>query len=269
MPAPPQPPGDTTGRPTTPQRRSGCAQCGGTGFELVESPGGITRARRCSCHDADQMTRALKASGIPSRYLSCSFETFADLTDDLRLAKLQVMKFVEEYPIQDAGLLLLGGCGVGKTHLAVSALLSLMKDKGVDGLFVDFRDLLKEIQASYNSESGTTELAILQPIFAAEVLVLDDLGATRMTEWVRDTLSHIISARYNERRVTVITSNMDDEELAAPRTDERIRERPTLRDQIGDALRSRLYEMCSVVRVNASDFRLTVRNTGLRTARRV
>ena len=242
-----------------------CQKCRGTGFEVVVSPDGIERAHRCTCLISDRPGRLLKDARIPRRYLGCSFENYADHNPSLSLAKAHVSRFVEEYPIHDFGLLLLGPCGVGKTHLATAALLALIRDKGVHGLFYDFRDLIKEIQASYNPVSGTTEMGILQPIFAAEVLVLDDLGATKMTEWVRDTLSHIINNRYNERRVTLFTSNMEDE--TAPRggpIDERIREKPNLRAQIGDALRSRLYEMCEVISLEGDDFRRSVHHTGRR-----
>ncbi|HEY3175739.1 MAG TPA: ATP-binding protein [Candidatus Polarisedimenticolia bacterium] len=259
-------PGAST--PSTDIRGSGaCPQCGGTGFELIESADGVARARRCACLGADRVERLLRESRIPRRYQSCSFEEFADLNTSLSLAKLHIRRFVEEYPIHDSGLLLMGPCGVGKTHLAAAALLSLMKDKGARALFYDFRDLLKEIQASYNAVSGTTELEVLQPIFGAEVLVLDDLGSTRMTDWVRDTLSHIINNRYNERRVTIFTSNLDDEIGARSHpADERVREKPNLRSQIGDALRSRLYEMCEVITLEGEDFRRTVHHTGRRPA---
>lgn len=255
-----------SGAPAPGTRATGaCTRCGGTGFEMIESPDGVTRARRCLCLGADRVERLLRESRIPRRYQGCSFEEFADLSTSLTLAKLRIRRFVEEYPIHDFGLLLLGPCGVGKTHLATAALLSLIKDKGVRGLFYDFRDLLKEIQASYNPVSDTTEMEVLQPIFAAEVLVLDDLGSTKMTDWVRDTLSHIINNRYNERRVTVFTSNMDDETAAKPQpADERVREKPNLRSQIGDALRSRLYEMCEVITMEGEDFRRTVHYTGRR-----
>lgn len=242
-----------------------CRSCRGTGFELVVSADGISRVKRCTCLVSDRAERLLKQSRIPRRYMGCSFENYADHNPSLSLAKAHVSRFVEEYPIHDFGLLLLGPCGVGKTHLAAAALLALLRDKGVQGLFYDFRDLLKEIQASYNPVSGTTEMEILQPIFAAEVLVLDDLGATKMTDWVRDTLSHIINNRYNERRVTLFTSNMEDETSPkAPPADERIREKPNLRSQIGDALRSRLYEMCEVICLEGDDFRRSVHHTGRR-----
>ncbi len=241
-----------------------CPRCSGTGFEVVATPEGVSRARRCECRAEDRTGRLMSRSRIPRRYRACSFDSYDDLNTSLSRAKLQVRKFVDDYPIHDFGLLLLGPCGVGKTHLAAAALSTLINEKGVAGLFYDFRDLLKEIQASYNAVSGTTELAILQPIFSAEVLVLDDLGATKMTDWVRDTLSHIINNRYNDRRVTIFTSNMEDEVVVGTPADERMRERPLLRDQIGDALRSRLYEMCEVIPLRGDDYRRTVKHTGRR-----
>ena len=258
-------PGPADAAASAMQGSPSCQSCRGTGFELVVSADGISRARRCTCLVSDRAGRLLKQSRIPRRYMGCSFENYADHNPSLSLAKAHVSRFVEEFPIHDFGLLLLGPCGVGKTHLAAAALLALIRDKGVHGLFYDFRDLLKEIQASYNPVSGTTEMEILQPIFAAEVLVLDDLGATKMTDWVRDTLSHIINNRYNERRVTLFTSNMEDE--TSPKAlpvDERIREKPNLRSQIGDALRSRLYEMCEVICLEGDDFRRSVHHTGRR-----
>ena len=253
---------DRPGRePAAPSRAGSadCPACAGTGFELVTAADGLGRARRCVCSAASQTARLLSAARVPRRYQGCQFENFDELNDSLKLAKVRVRKFVDLYPINDFGLLLLGPCGRGKTHLATAALLALVREKGVKGLFYDFRDLLKEIQASYNAVSGTTELAILQPVFAAEVLVLDDLGATKMTDWVRDTLSHIINNRYNDRRVTIFTSNLEDETTRAPLPDERVRERPTLRDRIGDSLRSRLYEMCETVHVKSDkDFRVDV-----------
>ena len=73
-------------------------------------------------------------------------------------------------------------------------------DKGVRCLFYDFGALLKAIQASYNPNTQTSELEILAPVFEAEALVLDELGASKPTEWVLDTMLQIIRARYNDRR---------------------------------------------------------------------
>ncbi len=97
--------------------------------------------------------------------------------------------------------------GVGKTHLSVGIIKALIREKGIHCLFCDYRELLKSIQNSYNSAVQVTEMEILRPVFDAEVLVLDELGAVRSTEWVFDTVNYILNSRYNENRTTIITTN--------------------------------------------------------------
>ncbi len=119
--------------------------------------------------------------------------------------------FVRSYPIDDRrGLLLVGSVGVGKTHLAVGIIKDLIREKGVPCLFCDYRELLKSIQNSYNPSVQATEMEILRPVFDAEVLVLDELGAVRSTEWVFDTVNYILNSRYNENETTIITTNFPD-----------------------------------------------------------
>jgi DNA replication protein DnaC len=116
-----------------------------------------------------------------------------------------------EYPAVERGLLFMGPCGVGKTHLSVAILRELLERKGVPCLFYEFGSLLKEIQNSYNPISRTSELKVLAPVIEAEVLVLDELGATKPTDWVRDTMMQIINTRYNDRKLTIFTTNYRDE----------------------------------------------------------
>src|SRR5208283_5603493 len=117
--------------------------------------------------------------------------------------------FAETYPVDTAGrgLLFVGAAGLGKTHLAVGVLQRLVRERGVKGLFCDYRELLKKIQNSYNPEVRTTELDLLKPVFAAEVLVLDDLGAQKPNDWVGDTVALILNSRYNDKLTTIITTN--------------------------------------------------------------
>ena len=172
-------------------------------------------------------------------------------------ARLAACKFVEEYPVEKSGLLLIGSIGVGKTHLAAGILRELILGKGIACLFYDYRELLKEIQNSYNDSVSTTELEVLRPVFDTEVLVLDELGAVKPTEWVWDTVSLILNTRYNHNRTTIITTNFADQPPGACREE-------NLGDRIGERMRSRLHEMCRIVRMEGQDFRQTLRSASFR-----
>jgi DNA replication protein DnaC len=148
----------------------------------------------------------------------------------------------------------------------VGILKALVEEKGVAGLFCDYRELLKQIQHSYNPQVASTELDVLRPVFEAEVLVLDELGAVKPTEWVWDTVSHILNTRYNDRRTTIITTNYrdlppggnasGDEPPRRNHAAERAAREETLGDRIGERMRSRLHEMCRIVTVQGEDFRI-------------
>ena len=163
----------------------------------------------------------------------------------------------------------MGSVGVGKTHLAIAVLRELIEKKGVTCLFYESGSLLKAIQDSYNPVSQTSEMRVLAPVYQAEVLVLDELGATVPTNWVRDTLYQIINTRYNNKRLTIFTTNYLDEPRAAVEENpdavdakrrrtfaaDRISELTTLEERIGTPLRSRLYEMCKKVMIEGEDYR--------------
>jgi DNA replication protein DnaC len=162
----------------------------------------------------------------------------------------------------------MGSVGVGKTHLAIAVLKELISKKGVGCLFYESGSLLKAIQDSYNPVSETSEMRVLAPVYQAEVLVLDELGATVPTNWVRDTMYQIINTRYNNRKLTIFTTNYldearsaEDREGAEPKrrsktfASERIQELTTLEERIGTPLRSRLYEMCKKVMIEGDDYR--------------
>jgi DNA replication protein DnaC len=221
-----------------------CTFCSGTTWEFVAEKG----VRPCRCRNAERRLALLKAANLPRLYNECQFSNYKPVRGNAsqHRAFKQAYHLVESYPGDGRGLLLMGSCGVGKTHLAVAVLRGLL-GQGVRGLFYDFGALLKAIQASYNPNTHLSESEILEPVFDAEVLVLDELGASKPTEWVLDTMLQIIRARYNDRRLTILTSNYLDEQSG--------RENETLEDRIGVRLRSRLYQMCQTVVMDGDDYR--------------
>lgn len=231
---------------------------------VVRRADGRFAAEACDCRHEVRVTALLERARIPKRYQHClfeSYETGSFCDPSLVAAKLTARQFVDGYPVttNSHGLLLTGSIGVGKTHLAVGVLHSLIVEKGVRGLFCDYRELLKEIQHSYNPQVATTELEILRPVFEAEVLVLDELGAAKPTEWVWDTVAHVLNTRYNDKRTTIITTNYADAPPGGMPTGPRAAMRDeTLGDRIGERMRSRLTEMCVTVQMNGADFRQKV-----------
>jgi DNA replication protein DnaC len=242
-----------------------CSICGGSGLQIMQKDG-RQFAQDCVCRIERRAARMLSRAQIPKRYEHCILESY-----DINLpyshrtqvsARLTAKKFIEGYPLETdgKGLLLTGSIGVGKTHLAVAILQALVTERGATGLFYDYRDLLKQVQNSYNSQVRETELEVLAPVFEAEVLVLDELGASKPTDWVWDTVAHILNTRYNDRRTTIITTNYANAGPLGTETGARGTGREeTLGDRIGERMRSRLQEMCVVVEMQGEDFRQKVK----------
>ncbi len=246
-----------------------CPVCGGTGWKFS---GADRRVNRCDCRLKQKGEALLASARIPKRYEHCELSNFEfeGPHANLMRARMEACKFAEEYPLENTGLLLIGSIGVGKTHLAVGILKELINGKGIPCLFYDYRELLKQIQNSYNDSVKATELDVLRPVFETEVLVLDELGAVKPTEWVWDTVSLILNTRYNDNRTTIITTNYpDDAAREAGGNSEfsraqRSARAETLGDRIGERMRSRLHEMCRIIKMEGADFRQTFKSASFR-----
>jgi len=257
-----------------------CPLCEGTGWKTVTTGAkgelkskNDRRVTRCDCQLRARAETQLVAARIPRRYEHCelsNYDTdFPGAHPSLEEAHFLATGFAKKCdPRGDKGLLIIGKIGTGKTHLAVGIMKELILTRGISCLFYDYRELLKEIQNSYNATVQTTELDVLRPVFETDVLVLDELGAVKPTEWVWDTVSLILNTRYNDNRTTIITTNFDDEpaagasgSLSPVRAAARVE---TLGDRIGERMRSRLHEMCRIITLEGSDFRQKFRSASFR-----
>jgi DNA replication protein DnaC len=266
---------------------NGDAHGGAEGTAVAREP--YRYAVLCDCTATDRTERSLDRARIPQRYRQCTFENYETDNEQegaspaqmeawnrsLVQAKLNMHGFARDFPAGTVhGLLLMGPCGVGKTHLAVAALQEVVL-RGHSGLFYDYRELLKEIQASYSADNPVTEMGILEPVLSVEVLMLDDLGSSKPSLWALETVGHILNTRYNANRVTLLTTNFLDGDTtrarggaaspaaASPMANTRAAVmEDTLADRIGTRIRSRLYEMCRTIEMSAPDYRKEFRRAG-------
>lgn len=229
-----------------------CPRCNGSGW--IPLPGDSLRVEPCGCQGDLRRQQRMAAASIPKRYEHCSLDTFREKSTVLKNAKRRVQEFVDLWPNNPdgKGLLLMGGCGVGKTHLAVAALVEIV-NAGKPGrvMFSNFQDLIQEIQASFDSDGVPSKSELLRPLLEVDLLVLDELGSQKPTPFVQDVLYYVINSRYNGELTTIFTTNYYDRSADA--------KEETLEQRIGTRLRSRLAEMAERIEfAGATDHR---RNT--------
>jgi len=233
---------------------SPCPLCDDTTWKpIVEN--GVRRVVRCDCWRDNVGRQRLEQAKIPARYQHCTLAIFTVYNESLQKAQAAARRVAESFPASTRGLLLEGQPGVGKTHLAVAVLKQIIQTTAARGLYYDTRDLLRVIRSTYDPSIRTTELEILRPVMTADLLVLDDLGAEKTSEWVEETMNLIVNTRYNERRLTIFTSNyLDIPDDTDPNS---------LLFRIGFRMRSRLHEMGESLQLDGADYRELPVNGGV------
>lgn len=231
-----------------------CAICDDTGWKSIDVDG-VSRVTRCDCVQQKASAQRLDHARIPPRYQRCTLDSFVTYqNEELLRAVDMARRFADAFPVVQKGLMLIGPPGIGKTHIAVSVLQDVIRRTGARGLYYDTRALLRDIRSTYNPVLHQAEMDVIRPVMEAELLVLDDLGAERLTDWVEETMSLIVNTRYNERRPTIFTSNYED----IP--DEG--EMNSLLVRVGFRLHSRLREMCEFLEYDGPDYRNLPPNAG-------
>jgi DNA replication protein DnaC len=233
-----------------------CSLCDDTGWKILESDG-MRRVERCDCWRDALATRLIAEARIPPRYVRCDLSNLVLYENErLKRAVKAAQQFAESFPVVERGLFLDGPPGIGKTHIAVAILKRVIQRIGARGLFYDTRELLRIIRSTFNPVTRTAEMDVLQPVMQAELLVLDDLGAEKTSEWVEETMNLIVNTRYNERRPTIFTSNYEDlpDEEGDPQS---------LKARVGFRIHSRLHEMCDFLEYDGADYRHLPPNGGV------
>jgi len=250
-----------------------CIVCEGSGLRIVQENGRQV-ARPCECRVERRATRMLERAHIPKRFRECSLDAYETMNSSsnasLETALSTARRFADGYPVETEGkgLLFTGSKGLGKTHLAVSILKSLISERGATGVFWEHKELMEELRAAMFGGGGAgAENKLLRAITTCDILVLDDLGDITPSDWSWDTTSYILNSRYNENLSTIITTNLENRASLSSTSEPRdkfaeIRKslaKLTLGDRIGDRMWSRLQEMCVVVEMHGEDFRQKVK----------
>ena len=235
-----------------------CTNCGGIGW-IVKSVNSVESVSPCpECHSKDWVKKLLASAAIPPRYFDRGFQEYSWHGERQKQAQLRAIDYVNKFPDVPRGILFSGSPGVGKTHLSVAILRTLIQEKAISGRFIDETEFLRRLQYSYGPDSPETEREVLLPLLDVDLLVWDDLGTGRPTEWVAETIRMVINHRYTYNKQTVLSTNCPLETSGEKEPGLERARGYTLVERIGRRLFSRIMEMCEIVEIDGPDFRTEI-----------
>ncbi len=196
-----------------------------------------------------RVERIIKNSKMSKRNLNYKFDNFAPNTSNKKV--LDNLKNYSEKLVKDIekkGLILIGNNGVGKTHLACSIANKLIEN-GTPVIYGTLINLLAELRNSYDTDNNISEMEIIKLYENVDLLIIDDLGKEKPSEWGLEKLFTIVNSRYENNLPVIITTNYNQNSLV---------ERLSLNGEIETAksIISRLYEMCYLVKIDDIDHRI-------------
>lgn len=226
-----------------------CMKCHDSGWVLVKVDGKEI-ARPCQCRRDNVQSLKASHADIPLRFLGTELKSyFPDKANPSQAkAKKMAEKFIADYPAVESGLLFQGATGVGKTRLLCCIGNQLIKEKEAEVAYIDWNDLTREMRSGEDTSNRdfSTIGQLIQRLARADLLLFDELGASRPSPWVEDNIYYLVNRRYNDNRITLFASNFYDKKIGSEET---------LSERIGNRIRSRLYEMARSVEIMGADYR--------------
>lgn len=240
-----------------------CGTCNGLFFVVDVDGEGNRSAVRCPCFEGEKESRYLAAAKIPEGFRDAELDNFdthhTSCSNSQKLALLMANRFASKSipELASKGVIFYGRCGVGKTHLAMGLFKKLMRDQRRSGLFQSSTHLVELIRSTFDRDD-VSKWEVLSPVLGRDILLLDDLGAGKISEFVQEELAYVLMERYNRKLTTIITTNYP---VKPPRDEKEQGNRSgrTLGDCIGERAYSRLLEMCITIPIHGEDFRQTVK----------
>lgn len=240
---------------------AGCQICQGQARTVIDG-----KSQLCVTPSPRIVAGILSGAQLPARYVNANFQGFTNLSGNGRQVVARMQKWAAQFtPAAGNGILLGGSVGVGKTYLLV-ALAKALAARGFSVQFADFFQLLSELKAGYSD--GKADPAMMAPLMACDVLIIDELGKGRNTEWERTIVDTLIQGRYNQRRPVVASTNYALSAEVAPANFNIDLERTTssrsefspevfgsLESRVGSRVFSRLRETMDFVDLTGDDFR--------------
>jgi len=229
-------------------KEANCKICQDSGWVLIKVKEREI-ASPCKCRQNEMQILNANNSNIPSRFLGTELKSyFPENNKSQAKAKKAAEKFIADFPTNATGLLFQGGTGVGKTRLLCCIGNQLIKEKNVEVAYIDWNDLAREMKSGEDAASRdfANISQLIQRLAQINLLLFDELGASRPSPWVEDNIYYLINRRYNEKRLTIFASNFFDKKIGSDET---------LSERIGIRIRSRLFEMACSVEIMGADYR--------------